>query len=43
MIIVPVQVNYVLFWKRYFYHAWKIEEEDKKRQLITKGMYIDGL
>ncbi|CDS09335.1 hypothetical protein LRAMOSA10695 [Lichtheimia ramosa] len=35
--LVPVQVNYVLFWKRYFYHAWKIEEEDKKRQLITKA------
>ncbi|KAI7877935.1 hypothetical protein K492DRAFT_238885 [Lichtheimia hyalospora FSU 10163] len=35
--LVPVKVSYVLFWKRYFYHAWKIEEDDKKRQLITKA------
>ncbi|KAI8065914.1 hypothetical protein BC940DRAFT_347812 [Gongronella butleri] len=34
---VPVQVDYTTFWQRYFYHAWKIDQEEQKRQLIAKG------
>lgn len=35
--IVPVQVSYALFWQRYFYHAWKIDQDEQKRQLIVQG------
>ncbi|OBZ85346.1 BSD domain-containing protein 1 [Choanephora cucurbitarum] len=34
--LVPVQVSYPLFWQRYFYHAWNIEQDEKKRQLIVQ-------
>ncbi|KAI9304566.1 hypothetical protein BJ944DRAFT_231177 [Cunninghamella echinulata] len=36
--LVPIQVDYTTFWQRYFYHIWKIDEEDKRRQLIVKGV-----
>ncbi|KAI8146929.1 hypothetical protein BJV82DRAFT_597077 [Fennellomyces sp. T-0311] len=35
--LVPVEVSYVLFWQRYFYHHQRIEHEDEKRQIIAKG------
>lgn len=35
--LVPVQVSYTLFWQRYFYHAWKIDQDEQKRQLIVQG------
>lgn len=35
--LVPVQVSYLLFWQRYFYHAWKIDQDEQKRQLIVQG------
>lgn len=34
--LVPVQISYTLFWQRYFYHAWKIEQDEQKRQLIVQ-------
>ncbi|KAL0094180.1 hypothetical protein F4703DRAFT_1817028 [Phycomyces blakesleeanus] len=34
--LVPVQVSYALFWQRYFYHAWKIDQDEQKRQWIVK-------
>lgn len=34
--LVPVQISYSLFWQRYFYHAWKIEQDEQKRQLIVQ-------
>ncbi|KAI9258932.1 hypothetical protein BDA99DRAFT_514559 [Phascolomyces articulosus] len=40
--LVPVQVSYVLFWQRYFYHVQKIEKEDEKRQIIAKGADDEG-
>ncbi|KAG2193577.1 hypothetical protein INT47_006643 [Mucor saturninus] len=39
--LVPVQVSYALFWQRYFYHAWKIEQDEQKRQLIVQGVTED--
>lgn len=27
-----------MFWQRYFYHAWKIEQDEQKRQLIVQGV-----
>ncbi|KAG0740461.1 hypothetical protein G6F62_008472 [Rhizopus arrhizus] len=36
--LVPVQVSYPVFWQRYFYHAWKIEQDEQKRQLIVQGV-----
>ncbi|CAO3615899.1 unnamed protein product [Cunninghamella blakesleeana] len=36
--LVPIQIDYTTFWQRYFYHVWKIDEEDKRRQLIVKGV-----
>ncbi|CAO3655845.1 unnamed protein product [Mucor hiemalis] len=35
--LVPVQVSYTLFWQHYFYQAWKIEQDEQKRQLIVQG------
>ncbi|KAI8094863.1 uncharacterized protein B0P05DRAFT_523726 [Gilbertella persicaria] len=35
--LVPVQVSYPLFWQRYFYHAWKIEQDEQKRQIIVQS------
>ncbi|KAI8388791.1 uncharacterized protein BYT42DRAFT_603224 [Radiomyces spectabilis] len=37
--LVPLEVNYATFWKRYFYHAWKIDQEEQKRQVIVKVLY----
>ncbi|CEP10081.1 hypothetical protein [Parasitella parasitica] len=34
--LVPVQVSYALFWQRYFYHAWKIDQDEQKRQIIVQ-------
>ncbi|KAI8991973.1 hypothetical protein BDF20DRAFT_79075 [Mycotypha africana] len=34
--LVPVEVSYSLFWQRYFYHAWKIDQDEQKRQLIVQ-------
>ncbi|KAI7903650.1 AMMECR1 domain-containing protein [Cokeromyces recurvatus] len=39
--LVPIQVSYALFWQRYFYHAWKIEQDEQKRQLIVKQQETD--
>ncbi|KAF7732766.1 hypothetical protein EC973_000038 [Apophysomyces ossiformis] len=39
--LVPVEVSYATFWQRYFYHAWKIEQDEQKRQLIVKGAEAD--
>ncbi|KAI8990175.1 hypothetical protein BDB01DRAFT_780302 [Pilobolus umbonatus] len=39
--LVPVQISYPLFWQRYFYHVWKIEQDEKKRELIVKGVEED--
>lgn len=30
-------MSYTLFWQRYFYQAWKIEQDEQKRQLIVQG------
>ncbi|ORZ00551.1 hypothetical protein BCR43DRAFT_485404 [Syncephalastrum racemosum] len=35
--LVPVEVSYPLFWRRYFYHANIIEKDEEKRQLIAQG------
>lgn len=35
---VPVKVDYTTFWKRYFYRAWCIEQDEQKRQMIVKGV-----
>ncbi|ORX44102.1 BSD-domain-containing protein [Hesseltinella vesiculosa] len=35
--LVPVQVDYTHFWQRYFYHTWKIDQEEQRRQMIVKG------
>lgn len=40
--LVPIQVTYKLFWQRYFYHAWKIDQDEQKRQLIVKGVEEQG-
>ncbi|KAI9013885.1 hypothetical protein CLU79DRAFT_768367 [Phycomyces nitens] len=34
--LVPVQVSYALFWQRYFYYAWKIDQDEQKRQWVVK-------
>ncbi|KAG0168286.1 hypothetical protein DFQ28_008755 [Apophysomyces sp. BC1034] len=39
--LVPVEVSYATFWQRYFYHAWKVEQDEQKRQLIVKGAEAD--
>ncbi|KAI9329698.1 Mad3/BUB1 homology region 1-domain-containing protein [Pilaira anomala] len=39
--LVPVQVSYKLFWQRYFYHAWKIEQDEQKRQMIVQRVAED--
>jgi hypothetical protein len=39
--LVPVQVSYALFWQRYFYHAWKIDQDEQKRQLIVQNVQKD--
>lgn len=36
--IVPMQVSYPLFWQRYFYQAWKIDQDEQKRQLIVQSV-----
>ncbi|CAO3578818.1 unnamed protein product [Absidia cylindrospora] len=36
--LVPQQVDYTTFWRRYFYHAWSIEQEEQRRQMIFKGV-----
>jgi hypothetical protein len=36
--LVPIKVSYTLFWQRYFYHVWKIDQDEQKRQLIVKGV-----
>ncbi|ORZ25735.1 hypothetical protein BCR42DRAFT_400813 [Absidia repens] len=36
--LVPQQVDYTTFWRRYFYHAWSIDQEEQKRQMIFKGV-----
>ncbi|KAI8327497.1 hypothetical protein BC941DRAFT_519690 [Chlamydoabsidia padenii] len=35
--LVPIKVDYTTFWKRYFYHTWRIDQEEQKRKLIVKG------
>ncbi|KAI9316510.1 hypothetical protein BX666DRAFT_2028039 [Dichotomocladium elegans] len=35
--LVPVEISYTLFWKRYFYHVWKTEEDDRKRHVIAEA------
>ncbi|KAI8647768.1 AMMECR1 domain-containing protein [Parasitella parasitica] len=37
--LVPVQVSYTSFWQRYFYHAWKIDQDEQKRQIIVQGAH----
>ncbi|KAI7882055.1 BSD-domain-containing protein [Lichtheimia hyalospora FSU 10163] len=37
--LVPVKVDYTTFWKRYFYRAWCIEQDEQKRQMIVKGAH----
>ena len=37
--VVPVKVDYTTFWKRYFYRAWCIEQDEQKRQMIVKGAH----
>lgn len=39
--LVPVQISYTLFWQRYFYHAWKIDQDEQKRQLIVQNVQKD--
>ncbi|GAA5813951.1 hypothetical protein MFLAVUS_007441 [Mucor flavus] len=39
--LVPVQVSYSLFWQRYFYSAWKIDQDEQKRQMIVQGVTED--
>lgn len=34
-------MSYTLFWQRYFYHAWKIEQDEQKRQMIVQGVTED--
>ncbi|EIE87193.1 hypothetical protein RO3G_11904 [Rhizopus delemar RA 99-880] len=36
--LVPVQVSYPLFWQRYFYQTYKIDQDEQKRQLIVQGV-----
>ncbi|RCH88052.1 BSD domain-containing protein 1, partial [Rhizopus azygosporus] len=36
--LVPMQVSYPLFWQRYFYQAWKIDQDEQKRQLIVQSV-----
>ncbi|KAI8082773.1 uncharacterized protein BX664DRAFT_387919 [Halteromyces radiatus] len=39
--LVPLKVDYTTFWQRYFYHSWKIDQEEQRRQLIVKGAEHD--
>ncbi|GAA5802467.1 hypothetical protein HPULCUR_007932 [Helicostylum pulchrum] len=39
--LVPIQVSYTLFWQRYFYSAWKIDQDEQKRQMIVQGVAED--
>ncbi|KAI8878733.1 hypothetical protein K501DRAFT_227937 [Backusella circina FSU 941] len=39
--LVPIKVSYTLFWQRYFYHVWKMDQDEQKRQLIVKGVEED--
>lgn len=34
-------MSYKLFWQRYFYHAWKIEQDEQKRQMIVQRVAED--
>ncbi|KAI8888450.1 hypothetical protein K501DRAFT_320834 [Backusella circina FSU 941] len=32
--LVPVQVTYNLFWKRYFYYVWKLDQDEMQRNSL---------
>ncbi|SAM04178.1 hypothetical protein [Absidia glauca] len=36
--LVPLQIDYTTFWKRYFYHVWRITQEEERRKLLVKGV-----
>ncbi|KAI8336228.1 hypothetical protein BC941DRAFT_428660 [Chlamydoabsidia padenii] len=39
--LVPLQIDYTTFWKRYFYHVWRINQEEKQRRALVQGAKLD--